>query len=92
MPPAWACSMGTLPTHSPCHLRTHALATNCITSHHTTIRHTALQVGDVLLKVNGNDVTGSSYDETIAAIVLSTTPVFTVKRDTSPVSDTGDSG
>jgi len=46
-------------------------------------QYSALQVGDVLFQVNGDDVTGSSFSETLAAIVLTTTPVLTVYHDSS---------
>lgn len=48
-------------------------------------KHSALQVGDILLRVNDNDVSGSSYDETLAAIVLAKTPFFSVFRDKTPI-------
>lgn len=53
-------------------------------------QYSALQIGDVLRRVNDNDVTGSSYDETLAAVVIANAPTLTVLRDRSKIEINGE--
>eukprot|EP00038_Savillea_parva_P008917 m.180057 g.180057 ORF g.180057 m.180057 type:complete len:370 (-) comp14916_c0_seq1:136-1245(-) len=48
-------------------------------------QYSGLQIGDIVMGVNDNDVSSSSYREILAAVVLSSSPVLTVKHDTTPI-------
>mmetsp|Transcript_17499 Transcript_17499/g.45747 ORF Transcript_17499/g.45747 Transcript_17499/m.45747 type:complete len:368 (+) Transcript_17499:61-1164(+) len=47
--------------------------------------YSALRIGDVLVGVNDNDVSGSTCQEILAAFVLSNSPTLTIRRNFSPI-------
>lgn len=54
-------------------------------------QYSGLAIGDVMVGVNDNDVSSSSYREILAAFVLTTSPVLTVRHDRTPITLVGGS-